>query len=138
MKHPVKTIGICILLISTAWLPACGRKEKSASPPPPNAGGTPQADGTLVASKDGLKKLTADANPYIRNNAKAALQSWEAKDYTAAVIAMQKIIGLCRSDDEQTAAITSLGQLKTEIDAAVSKGDSNAKEAAAQLQQMGR
>src|SRR5512141_3229761 len=99
MGHPVKTTCIGILLLIAALLPACGRNEKPA-PPPPNPTASAQSDGSLVASKEGLKKLAADTNPYIRNNAKAALESWEAKDYTAAAVAMQKIISLCRTDDE--------------------------------------
>lgn len=127
---PLKSILLLTLLVVAA--PGCGSKEKA--PPPPGSDAVAQAGDRLQPSKDGLTKLSADTNPYIRNNAKQALESWEAKDYAAAVIAMQKVISLCKSETQQAAALASMAQLKMEIDAAAAKGNSKAKEAAAHLQ----
>ena len=88
-------------------------------------------------SKEGLKGLCKDPNPYISNNARHALSSWEAKDYSAAATAMRKIMSLCRSTAQQHAAGSSLAQLKLEIDKAAANGNANAKEAAAQLARAG-
>jgi len=88
-------------------------------------------------SKEGLKGLCADPSPYISNIAKHALSSWEAKDYSAAVTGMRKIISLCRSTAQQDAALSGLAQLKLEIDKAAANGNANAKAAAAQLAQAG-
>ncbi len=121
-------------LLLVIVIAGCSQKEKTPTPAPSDP--STQSSETLQPSKDGLRKLSADANPYIRHNAKAALESWEARDYTAVVIAMQKIVSLCRSESQVTATMTSLAQLKSEIDAAAAKGNSNAKEAAAQIKQI--
>ncbi len=97
----------------------------------PGAGATPET------SKDGLKSLCTDPNPYIRNNAKHALSCWEAKDYSAAATGMRKVTSLCGEAAQQNAALSSLAQLKLEIDAAAAKGNANAKAAAAQLARAG-
>ena len=114
--------------------------EAAAEPAAPAADGearTPEAGAMPTPSKDGLVSLSTDPNPYIRNNAKHALSSWERKDYIAVAIGMRKLMNLCRSTSQQEAALSSLAQLKLEIDAAAAKGNANAKAAAAQLVESG-
>jgi hypothetical protein len=140
-------LGSAIALVF--FTSACGRKEAAPSPPPPEAAtadtppetapaaadpnATP-ATGTMPApSKDGLTRLCSDQNAYIRNNAKQALESWDAGEYAAAVIALQKVMSLCKTASQQEDALSSLAQLKQEIDAAAAKGNAIAREAAAQL-----
>jgi hypothetical protein len=88
-------------------------------------------------SKEGLKNLCSDPNAYISNNAKHALSCWESKDYNAAATGMRKVLSLCRSTAQQNDALSSLAQLKLEVDAAAAKGNANAKEAVAQLARAG-
>jgi hypothetical protein len=142
-----------LLAVALAVLVAgCNRKTTESKMPEPATGQAvaepvaPAAQGDARApdagvipepSKEGLKSLCTDPNPYISNNAKHALSSWEAKDYTAAAIGMRKIISLCRSTAQQNAALSSLAQLKLEIDKAAAKGNANAKAAAAQLARAG-
>jgi hypothetical protein len=114
--------------------------QAAAEPAAPAAQGDARAPDERVLpepSRDGLKSLCTDPNPYISNNAKHALSSWEAKDYRAAATGMQKIISLCQSTAQQNAALSSLAQLKLEIDKAAANGNANAKEAAAQLARAG-
>jgi hypothetical protein len=114
--------------------PAAG--QAAAEPAAPAAQGDARAPDAGVMpqpSKDGLKSLCADPSPYISNIARHAQSSWEAKDYSAAATGMRKIISLCRSTAQQDAALSSLAQLKLEVDKAAANGNANAKEAAAQL-----
>jgi hypothetical protein len=143
MKTPL------LLPIALAVLVAgCNRKTAESKMPEPATGQAvpkpvaPAAQGNARApdegvipepSKEGLKNLCADPNPYISNNAKHALSCWEAKDYSAAATGMRKVMSLCPEAPQQNAALSSLAQLKLEIDAAAAKGNANAKEAAAQL-----
>lgn len=134
------SLSVALLML----LGACGRNESTAgkeqgAAPSVNATETATAGSPLPEpSKEGLKKLCSDTNPYIRNNAKQGLSAWEARDYTTAVISMQKIITLCKSEAQQADAISSLAQLKKDVEAAAAKGNRNAKEAAAQLEQVTR
>ncbi len=94
----------------------------------------PESTPVPAPSKEGIASLCGDENAYIRNNAKQALESWESQDYPRAVIAMQKVLSLCRSPAQQDAALSSLAQLTQEVQAAA-KGNAGAKEAAALLTQ---
>jgi hypothetical protein len=121
-------------------IPEPATSQAAAQPAVPAAQGDARAPDAGVMpepSKDGLKSLCKDPNPYISNNAKHALSSWEAKDYSAAATGMRKIISLCQSTAQQNAASSSLARLKLEIDKAAANGNANAKEAAAQLARAG-
>ncbi len=138
-----------LLAVALAVLLAgCNRKKTESKPLEPAAGqaaaepAASAAQGDARApdvgdmpqpSKEGLKSLCTDPSPYISNIAKHVVSSWEAKDYRAAATGMRKIISLCRSTAQQNAALSSLAQLKLEIDKAAANGNANAKEAAAQL-----
>jgi hypothetical protein len=134
-------------LALAVFVTGCNRKKpESKAPEPassqavepatPAAGGDtrgPDAAPLPESSKEGLVSLGSDPNPYISNLAKRALSLWEAKDYNAAAIEMGKVMVLCRSTTQQSAILSSLAQLKLEINQAAAKGNANAKEAAAQL-----
>jgi hypothetical protein len=138
MKTPLLAVIALALLAA-----GCSRKKTESMAPEPAAqppaaasqgdAGAPVEGAAPAPSKDGLKSLCSDPNLYIRNIAKHALSSWEAKDYSAAATGMRKIMNLCRSADQQNAALSSLAQLKLEIEKAAASGNANAKEAAAQL-----
>ena len=120
---------------SKAPEPAASREATSAPPATAAEGRVADAGSLPEPSKEALVNLCADPNPYISNIAKHALSSWEAKDYKAVAIAMGKLVALCKSTTQQSALLSSLAQLKLEVDRAAAKGNANAKEAAAQLAQ---
>jgi len=142
-----------ILLLATALtLPVAGCERKPteskvldsptarvvAEPPAPKGNAPAPEQGALPEpSKEGLRNLCADPNPYVSNNARHALSRWEAKDYIAAATGMRKIMSLCRTPAQENDALSSLAQLKLEIDAAAARGNANAKAAAAQLAGVG-
>jgi hypothetical protein len=119
---------------STRQQSADAQAQPAGEPLAPGAGDAQARDSAALPapSKDGLSSLSADPNPYIRNNAKRALSCWEAKDYTGAALGLRKILNLCRSTEQQDAAMSAMAQLKLEIDGAAAKGNANAKAAAAQ------
>ena len=124
---------LAVLILAIALTPGCGKKKTRLPAPTVATNAAAEPGGIAAPSRNGLVRLTSESNAYIRNNAKAALASWDEQDYTSAVIAVQKIMSLCESEAQREAALSSLAQLKQDIDAAAAKGDANAKEAAAQL-----
>lgn len=133
----MKAVANALLLaIAVALLGAgCKRNTAESKLPESSEGAAAGKDGMPAPSKAGLKRLCSDTNPYMSNNAKYALSCWDAQDYEGAASAMKKILNLCRSSDQQSDALSSLAQLKLEIDAAAAKGNAKAKTAAALLAQ---
>jgi siderophore synthetase component len=125
-----------VLAIALCVGAGCSRK---ASPPTATDSSSTnaviEAVAPVDAAKQGLTRLCDDESAYIKNNARQALASWESRDYQSAVIALQKVVSLCRSASQQEAAMSSLAPLQQEIKTAAAKGDANAKEAAATLAQ---
>jgi len=142
--------SLALALTAALLVSGCGRKKEdstvlqpvttepaaeavAASPPPAQA----DALSAPEPSKAGLVTLCSDPNAYIRNNAKEALTSWDAQDYASAVIALQKVVSLSRTPEQQAAVASGLAQLKADVDRAAAKGNANAKEALAQMAQSG-
>ena len=121
MRTLLFAIGLVILVAG------CTQKKNEANLPEPIASHPSES------SQEGLTSLCGDANPYISNIAKRALESWNGNDYRSAAIEMKKLMGLSRTTAQRNAASSSMDQLKLEINRAAANGDINAKDAGAQL-----
>ena len=79
-----------------ATAPELAASQQSAPASQAAAADAPIADASSIAqpSKEGLVSLCSDPNPYISNNAKHSLSSWEAEDYKAAVLGIGRLLAI--------------------------------------------
>ncbi len=102
--------------------------DRPAVPTPSEAITTPEA---------GLARLAGDhSNPYLANNAKAALEAWNRRDYDQSVVYLQTILNLRLTPDQQTLAISALGGIRDGLDRAAQSGNASAKAALTRLSTM--
>ena len=102
--------------------------DRPAVPAPSEAITTPEA---------GLAKLAGDhSNPYLANNAKAALEAWNRRDYDQSVVYLQTIVNLRLTPDQQAQAMAALGGIRDGLDRAAQGGNASAKAALTRLSTM--
>ncbi len=102
--------------------------DRPAVPAPSEAITTPEA---------GLAKLAGDhSNPYLANNAKAALEAWNRRDYDQSVVYLQTIVNLRLTPDQQSQAMSALGGIRDGLDRAAQGGNASAKAALTRLSTM--
>lgn len=123
---------LLIALALAVLVTGCGRKKTESQ-----VAANQKAEAVDTTAEQGLVSLGSDPNPYISNIAKHVLSSWNAKDYSSAVSGMSSLKTLCRSDSQRKAVLSSLDQLKVEVNQAAAQGDANAKQAVALLTQYG-
>lgn len=145
-KGPRPAVG---LLLCGLIAVGCRKAEPKESPAPPGpAAESPAIDAvprpaapTVVEGgagpEAGLAKLAGDhLNPYLSNNAKAALEAWNRRDYDQSVVYLQTILNLRLTPDQQAMAMSALGGIRDGLDRAAQGGSASAKAALTRLSTM--
>ncbi len=140
--------AVCLLLCCVMAV-GCRKAEPKESPSAPistpeSANTDPSARSTLPTVSEtittpeaGLAKLAGDhSNPYLANNAKAALEAWNRRDYDQSVVYLQTILNLRLTPDQQAQAMAALGGIRDGLDRAAQSGNASAKAALTRLSTM--
>ena len=140
--------GACLLLCTIVAI-GCRKAEPKESPlvpAPISESGTatvpdrpavPSPSEAITTPEAGLAKLAGDhSNPYLANNAKAALEAWNRRDYDQSVVYLQTILNLRLTADQQVQAMSALGGIRDGLDRAAQGGNASAKAALTRLSTM--
>lgn len=144
--RPRRVMG---LLLGCVLAVGCRKAEPKESPAAPMATAEPGTatvpDRPAVATPSeaittpeaGLAKLAGDhSNPYLANNARAALEAWNRRDYDQTVVYLQTILNLRLTPDQQSQAMAALGGIRDGLDRAAQGGNGSAKAALTRLSTM--
>ncbi|MFO1458995.1 MAG: hypothetical protein U1G08_06260 [Verrucomicrobiota bacterium] len=131
------------ILCLAALFSGCGRKARETSSPgtapvaaSPVAEGANSSESTAsptapeVGDVQSLKALVeSNPSPVIRNNAKAALDSWKRKDYASAVVYLKTVMSLPEARLQSAEIASVLAAMQAELQRAASGGNRAAQEA---------
>lgn len=139
-----------VLALAVVVVTGCKKSEpvEGATPPgiAPAAESAPAADGAGAAPAavpgagaevGGVAALRAlvqgAADPYVRNNAKAAADSWDRGAYVDAAVFLKTMLTLPQARPHAAAINSALAGMLAELESASAKGNASAKEALDQL-----
>lgn len=141
-RHSFTRVSMAFGLSSL--LVGCDRKKMTdAAPPVPTSTSVkvspavlptpdPKETGTIA-----LGRLANDrSNPYLSNNSKAALASWNQQDFDQAVVYLQTALSLRLTPDQQASVLAALDGMRTGLDRAAQSGNASAKAAMTRLASM--
>ncbi|MBL9173554.1 MAG: hypothetical protein JNL10_08475 [Verrucomicrobiales bacterium] len=131
------------ILCLAAVISGCGRKAAESAPPAPapvaaspstDAASSPEGSAPAPAPEVGdvrsLKALVeSNPSPVVRNNAKAALDSWNGKDYASAVVFLKTVMGLPEAQLQGAEIASVLAAMQSELQRAASGGNRAAQQA---------
>lgn len=141
-SHALVWAALCL----SAFPVGCDRKRTSDAPAAapvtastfatasPGAVATPESteNGTIA-----LGRLANDrSNPYLSNNAKAALAAWNQQDFDQSVVYLQTTLSLRLTPDQQASVLAALDGMRTGLDHAARSGNNSAKAALTRLASM--
>ncbi len=110
---------------------------ESANSDPLARPAAPTVAETVPAPEAVLAKLAGDhSNPYLANNAKAALEAWNRRDYDQSVVYLQTLLNLRLTPDQQAQAMAAVGGIREGLDRAAQSGSASAKAALTRLSTM--
>ncbi|MFM7103553.1 MAG: hypothetical protein ACKO3N_20600 [Verrucomicrobiota bacterium] len=113
---------------------AAAAPPEAASGEAPATGATVPGAGAEVGGVAALRALAQGvADPYVRNNAKAAADAWDRGAYVDAVVFLKTMLTLPQARAHAAAIQSALGGMIAELDSAATRGNAPAKEALEQL-----
>lgn len=105
---------------------AASPAAEGASPAEPTASATAPEVGDVQS----LKALVeSNPSPVIRNNAKAALDSWKRRDYASAVVYLKTVMSLPEARLQSAEIASVLAAMQAELQRAASGGNRGAQQA---------
>lgn len=119
--------------------PGANSTSTAATPTPDSDGVRPAtAPDPRVGAVESLKLLAHEsANPYLKNNAKAALEAWNQRDYDQAVVYVKTMISLQLTPEQQASVLAALESMRETLDRAAQAGNPSAKAALLRLGTIG-
>lgn len=130
------------ILCLTALFSGCGRKAPESSAGAPPAATSPVSEGASPAEPNAsptapevgdvrsLKALVdSNPSPVVRNNAKAALDSWNRKDYASAVVYLKTVMSLPEARLQSAEIASVLAAMQSGLQRAATGGNRAAQQA---------
>ena len=141
------------ILCLSALVSGCGRKAPESSPSPgtPPVTASPASETASPADPStsnaalevgdvrSLKALVdSNPSPVVRNNAKAALDSWNRKDYASAVVYLKTVMSLPEAQLQSAEIASVLAAMQSELQRAAAGGNRAAQQAVQDLAPTGQ
>lgn len=130
------------ILCVSALFCGCGRKAPEPTPGVTPVATSPAVEGASPAEPTASNaapevgdvqslKVLVDSNPspVVRNNAKAALDSWNRKDYASAVIYLKTVMSLPEAQLQSAEVASVLAAMQSELQRAATGGNRAAQQA---------